>query len=436
MMNGARANWESPLQAMDWSTRFAERTTCMKRSAVRELLKLTSHPEMISFAGGLPAAELFPLDKIQAATRAVLARTGAKSLQYGETEGVAELRDWIAARFSTPTLRVKREQVMIVTGAQQGLDLIGRVLLDPGDRVVVENPTYMALLSAWRPLGVEFLPVSGDEEGLHVDDLKRQLARRPRLLYSIPTFQNPQGSTLSLQRRQAVIRALCEANVPVVEDSPYVDLRYEGEPMLTLFALAAETGGFQDHVLHVGTFSKILMPGLRLGWVLGPEEVIDKLVQAKQATDLHTSAFNQHLALELIREGFLEEHIPVLRREYARRRDAMLAALRQSMPPDVSWTRPDGGMFLMLRLPRGLDAEQLLPHALEQNVAFVPGADFHVDGTGSDTLRLNFTNVSPNRIAEGVKRLARLVENHTFASTSLRSHLASCRRRFTLVSPV
>jgi 2-aminoadipate transaminase len=378
----------------------------MKRSAVRELLKLTRQPDMISFAGGLPAPELFPLEQIRDAANNVIRRNGAQALQYGETEGLAELRDWIAARFTTPSMALTRSNVVITSGAQQALDLIGRVLLDPGDRVVAENPTYLALLSAWRPLGVEFLPVAADAEGADPDHLEMLLERGPKAAYLIPNFQNPTGATLSLPRRHAIVRSLRRAGVVVVEDDPYGELRYEGGSLPSLFSLDAEgssNGG--GNVVYVGTFSKVLAPGLRLGWAVGPETVIDKMVQAKQATDLHTSTFNQQIAWELIRAGFLTQHLPVLREEYRQRRNAMLTALDEALPLGATWTRPDGGMFLMVRLPDGLDSKELLKQAIELKVAFVPGSEFYIDQSGDDTLRLNFTGVNSKQISEGIYRL-------------------------------
>jgi len=279
--------------------------------------------------------------------------------------------------------------------------------LDPGDRVVVENPTYLALLSAWRPLGVEFIPVRSDHAGLCVDELEPLLKTRPKLLYTVPNFQNPQGTTLALERRQELIRLLDRYGIGMVEDNPYGELRYNGEPLPHLQTLdlnSRNTGDFQ--VLHVGTFSKVLMPGLRVGFVVGPAAVIEKLVQAKQAADLHTSTFNQLITWELIRHQFLDEHLPRLCAEYRVRRDAMLEALQAHMEHPITWTRPDGGMFLMLKLPATMDAASLLQEALRQRVAFVPGEEFHLQGAGRNTLRLNFTHARPDGILEGVTRLA------------------------------
>ncbi len=377
----------------------------MKRSAVRELLKLTAQPGMISFAGGLPAPELFPVEAVRRAADAALALRGGSALQYGETEGLAELRDWIAARFSRTDAPLDRSRVAIVSGAQQGLDLLGRVLLDPGDAVVVENPTYLALLSAWRPLGARFLPVPSDARGMRVDELESLLRQRPKLIYVTPTFQNPQGTTLTLERRVRLVELAHRYDVALIEDDPYGELRYEGESLPSLFDLAGRARGHDGSVIHVGTFSKTLAPGLRVGWALAAPEVIDQLTLAKQAADLHTSTLNQGMVLELLREGALAGHLPRLRDAYRQRRDAMLAALEAHLPPSVRWTRPEGGMFLLVTLPLGWSGAELLKQALARNVAFVPGEDFHLDGAGRNTFRLNFSNATPERIEEGVKRL-------------------------------
>jgi 2-aminoadipate transaminase len=396
---------------MKWATRFATRTQRMRRSAVRELLKVTAQPDMISFAGGLPAPELFPMEEIRAASEAVLTRQGRRALQYGETEGTAELRDWLARRYSTSARLLTRENVVITSGAQQALDLLGRILLNDGDRVIVENPTYLALLSAWRPLGVGFVPAPGDESGLCVHDLEPQFAQRPKLLYVIPNFQNPRGTTLVSERRAELVEQ-CRANgIGVTEDDPYSELRYEGERLPSLLELDSRLacGGPDWNVIHTGTFSKVLGPGLRLGWVVAPESVIEKLVLAKQTADLHTSTLNQLIAAELLHRGILEHQVPRLRVEYRRRRDAMLAAMVKHFPDGVTWTRPAGGMFLLVTLPEGADAEALLPAALDRRVAFVPGEEFHLIGCGKNTLRLNFSHSAPELIEEGIRRLSEVL---------------------------
>jgi 2-aminoadipate transaminase len=394
---------------IDWSQRFARRARQMKPSALRELLKLTSRPGMISFAGGLPASELFPLDRVAAAVQAVLRRVGGRALQYGETEGVPELREWIARHYSNATLRLRTENVLITTGAQQALDLTGRVLLDDGDRVIVENPTYMAALLAWQPCGAAFVPIGADASGMKVDELGPLLKEQPKMVYLIPNFQNPTGVTMTRERRQLLIDMAQGRDVALFEDNPYADLRYEGESSRSLLELdfPPDDGG---HVIQAGTFSKTLMPGLRVGWVIGPRQLIERMGRAKQAMDLHTSTFNQYIALELLNSGYLEEFIPALQRVYRERRDSMLEALQKHFPLGSRWTRPEGGMFIFVTLPKDISAGGLLARAVERNVAFVPGEEFHLDGTGQNTMRLNFTKASVPDIVAGISRLAEVIK--------------------------
>ncbi len=377
----------------------------MRRSAVRELLKLTLRPDLISFAGGLPAPELFPVEALAEAARVVLRDRPGAALQYGETEGVGELRDWIAARHSTSSRPLTRENVLIASGAQQGLDLIGRIFLNSGDRVAVQNPTYLALLSAWRPLGVDFVPFyPGNAES--DDPAPSWGLRGARFAYVLPEFRNPTGESLTLRERRRFLEDLAASDALAVEDDPYGDLRYSGDELPSLFELEAREFGGEERILRTGTFSKILAPGLRVGWVLAAAPVIDRLTLAKQALDLHTSTMSQHLVLELVRRGVLEGQRERLRGAYRERRDAMLAALEERLPSTVTWTRPEGGMFVFVTLPEGCDTSALLPVAVRHGVAFVPGGEFHVDGTGRNTMRLNFTHAAPERIREGVRRLA------------------------------
>jgi 2-aminoadipate transaminase len=394
---------------IDWSQRLARRARHMKPSALRELLKLASRPGMISFAGGLPASELFPLDRVAAAVQAVLRREGGRALQYGETEGVRELREWIARRFSNATMPLGAENVLITTGAQQVLDLAGRVLLDDGDRVIVENPTYMAALLAWQPCGAAFVPIGADDGGMKVDELGPLLKEQPKMVYLIPNFQNPTGVTLARERRQLLIDMIQGREVALFEDNPYAELRFEGEPSRSLLELdrPPDEGG---HVIQAGTFSKTLMPGLRVGWAIGPRQIIERMGRAKQAMDLHTSTFSQYLALELLHGRYLEEFVPALQRVYRQRRDTMLDALQQHFPPGSHWTRPEGGMFIFVTLPKHISAGSLLAPALERNVAFVPGEEFHLDGAGQNTMRLNFTSTSVSDIIAGITRLAEVIK--------------------------
>jgi len=395
---------------MNWN--FAARTQTIRRSTIREILKLTAQPDVISFAGGLPAPEHFPLERVQSALDTILSERGRESLQYSTTEGMPELRDLLAARLSTSAVTLTRENILIVGGSQQGLDLIGRVLLDADDGVIVENPTYLGMLLAWRPFGVRFLPVATDENGLQPAEVAAHLRlAKPRLVYSVPTFQNPQGITLSAARRAELVALL--GDVPLVEDSAYAELRYSGQPAPPLYHFDAlhrgnttlDGGG----VIYCGTFSKILTPGLRVGWVAAPTPVIEKLVQAKQSADLHTSTLNQFICYELARDGFLDAHIAQLQEVYRTRRDVMLAAFERYFPDEVRWSKPEGGLFLMVYLPAGVDAAALLQEALLHKVAFVPGVDFHLEGSGQNTLRLNFSNAQPERIEDGVRRLGGLL---------------------------
>jgi 2-aminoadipate transaminase len=385
----------------------------MKRSSIREILKLTQNPEIISFAGGLPAPELFPLERISEAAQTVLKERGAQSLQYSVSEGLPELRDWIAQRMSNAHLQVKRENVLIVSGAQQAIDLIGRVLLDNGDRVVVENPTYLGMLVGWMPYHLRHMTIPTDADGMRVDLLEPLLRKNPKLLYLVPNFQNPQGVTLSFERRRTLAWLLTDYDIPVLEDNPYGDLRYDGKDIPSLLELDAQhvgTTAVAGHVIYVGSFSKILAPGFRVGWIVAPPLLLDKLLEAKQAADLHTGAFVQSIICEVARDGFFDQQIPRLRQVYRERRDVMLAALERHFPHEVKWSKPDGGLFLMVTLPEHVNAAELLREAIEHKVAFVPGDDFHVGESGRNTFRLNFSNMSPEKIEEGIERLGVLLK--------------------------
>jgi 2-aminoadipate transaminase len=336
---------------------------------------------------------------------AILRCHGGKALQYGQTEGLQELRAWLAAKHS-----VAVENVLITSGAQQALDLIGRVLLDPGDRVAVENPTYLALLLAWRPLSVEFAPVNCDDEGLFPEEIPA----KSKLLYAIPNFQNPQGTTLSEARRVALASKALRERLIIVEDQAYAELRYGGDPLPSLFSL---TGGPAGSVIHVGTFSKVLAPGLRVGYIIAGSALIEKLVLAKQPMDLHTSTWNQYLVHEILSSGFLSDHIASLRSAYTARRDAMLAALTDFMPPSIRWTNPLGGMFLLATLPPEIDAAVVAAAAVGEKVLIVPGADFHLRG-GRNTFRLNFSNAQPETIRTGIAKLAQVVASMLASPTN------------------
>ncbi len=396
-----------------WEPRFAQRTQRMRNSAIRELLKLTEQPDMISFSGGLPAPDVFPVERVRAATDKVLRELGATALQYGATEGYGPLREMIAADLAPDGVPLAVENVLVTTGSQQALDLIGKTLIDPGDRILVEAPTYVGAMQAWTSYGAEYILVPTDDEGLQPQALAAAFESRPKFVYVMPNFQNPSGVTLSLARRHQLLDLAARYGVPIIEDDPYGQLRFEGEALPSLLALAAERqaapGAYRGLVTHLSTFSKTLAPGLRVAWVIAPPEVSRRLVQAKQGADLHSSTFAQIVAYEVAAGDLMADHVPLIRQAYRERRDVMLEAMAAAFPPGVAWTRPAGGMFLWVTLPEGVDAGEVLREAVKVRVAFVPGANFFPCGGGENTLRLNFSNASPDTIREGIARLGNVL---------------------------
>jgi 2-aminoadipate transaminase len=390
-----------------WTT--ARRAARLNPSTIREILKITERPGIISLAGGLPSAEAFPVAGVAEATARVLRDTpgpdgglspARSALQYAASEGHGPLREWVATEMSAQGLRCEASQVLVTSGSQQGLDLVGKLLIDPGSRVAVEQPTYLGALQAFAPYEPEFQPIEGDDEGPLPEALAA--ARGARFVYLLPNFQNPSGRCLSAARRLALVAAAGAAGVPIVEDNPYGELWFDAPPPPPLAASAGAAA------IYLGSFSKVLAPGLRLGYLVAPKALYPKLLQAKQAADLHTPGFNQRIAYELIKDGFLQQHLPALRQRYRAQRDAMQAALQQHLPPGCRWQQPAGGMFFWLQLPAGLDATALLPRAVEAGVAYVPGAPFFAAGGHANTLRLSFVTVSPQRITEGVAALGRV----------------------------
>ncbi len=390
--------------------RFAARTAGLKPSAIREILKVTESPEIISFAGGLPAPELFPLETLAHAAATLFATEGAAALQYSTTEGYPPLREWVCGHLrKTVGLAATPDQVLITHGSQQGLDLVAKVLLDPGDIVLVENPAYLGALQVFQAYEAHVIGVPADEHGLRSDALRELLRtspRRPKLLYLIPNFQNPSGTSLAATRRAEIVGLAAEFGVPLLEDDPYGELRYSGQPSPALGALP----GARD-CLYLGTASKILAPGLRVAWLVAPNHrVYEQLVTAKQAADLHTSTFAQRLLGQCLRQpDFLSTHVARLCTVYAERRDAMLAALEKHLPDGCTWTQPDGGLFLWVTLPAHLDTTPLLRVAAAAHVAFVPGASFWVGPPRHNTMRLNFSNASTDRIEAGIARLGQVI---------------------------
>jgi len=402
-----------------WTYRYAHRTKTLTSSTIRELLKLTQREEVISFAGGLPAPELFPLERFHEACNRILAdpRTGQTALQYSPTEGYPPLREMIARHTTRYGVRAKPENVLITSGSQQALDLIGKLLITRGDRVLVEAPTYLGALQAFNVFGPDYVSLPVDDEGLVTDQLAGALKTGIKFMYLLPNFQNPSGVTLSLDRRETIVALAEEYGVPIVEDDPYGQLRFEGQHLSPLLVLdrdnvRRDNGYDLGNVIYLSTFSKTLAPGLRLGWMVAPTEVIAKLVQLKQGADLHTSTFGQMVAYEVARGGFLDEHVHHIRRVYHERRDVMLSALEETFPPDmgVTWTRPAGGLFLWVRLPVGMQAKKLLEAAIKLDVAFVPGDAFFAEpGAGARFCRLNFSNARPEQIQAGIRRLGEAV---------------------------
>ena len=380
---------------------LAARAAKMNSSAIREILKLTDRPGIISMAGGLPSPAGFPITAFTAACNAVMERDGAAALQYSTTEGFPALRQAIADFLPWD---VNPEQVLITTGSQQALDLIAKIFMDKGSRILVEKPTYLGALQAFTPMEPVAVGVDSDDEGMLVEDFAAKVgtgADKARIAYVLPNFQNPTGRTMSEARRQALVEKAQELDIPLIEDNPYGDLWYEGEPPLPLAARNPEG------VIYMGSFSKVLAPGLRVGFIVAPKSVYGKLTQAKQAADLHSPSFNQRVVAEVMKDGFLQRHIPTIRAMYKAQRDVMLVALEREMDGlDVSWTRPVGGMFLWVRLPKGMNAQDLLPEAVERGMAFVPGAPFFADEAEHNTLRLSYVTVSPAQINQGIAALA------------------------------
>lgn len=385
---------------------LAQRTQQMNPSVIREILKVTERPGIISLAGGLPSPDTFPVQAMQEACARVLSQDGHAALQYAASEGLPVLREWVAQELRGQGLEVHPDQVLITTGSQQGLDLVGKVLIDAGSKILVEKPTYLGALQAFMPMQPQVHSVESDDEGLLPE---RLAAASPgaRFVYVLPNFQNPTGRTLSEARRAAIAHAALAQGLPVVEDNPYGELWFDQAPPPSLCARLPELG------VYLGSFSKILAPGLRLGYLVAPRDLYPKLLQAKQAADLHTPSFNQRLVAEVLRDGFLQRHVPHIRALYKSQCETMLDALAQEMHGlDLHWNRPAGGMFLWARLPTGMNATDLLPHAVANGVAYVPGAAFYADTPEPETLRLSFVSCTPSHIRAGVAALARTVREH------------------------
>ena len=387
------------------AAKFAERITRLRASTIREMLKVTQQPDIISFAGGLPAPELFPTREIAECTAEVMENYGAAALQYGVTEGIPEMRTWVAERLSQRLRRLfDPAEILIVNGSQQGLDLIGKIFLDPGDHVVMENPSYLGAIQAFDAYQARYLTVETDEDGIIPRSLEHVLEHAepfPKFLYAVPTFQNPTGRTLSRERREEIVRICERFDLPIVEDDPYGELRFEGEDLRSLASLTS-TGC----VIYSGTGSKIMAPGLRVAWLAIPnDDVREKIALSKQGTDLQTGSLAQYVFHRFAsKTNAFEAHVDRIVKTYHRRRDVMYEALLEHMPANVHFNRPSGGMFLWATVD-GVDTSELFKRSAEQKVVFVPGVSFYPERDVHDGMRLNFSNASESKIREGVARL-------------------------------
>ena len=383
---------------------FSERAQQLQSSFIREILKITQRPEIISFAGGLPSPATFPVEVMKSAYDKVLSQNGKVALQYGPTDGYGPLREWIANSLSTEGSRILPEQILMTSGSQQALDLLGKVLIDEGSRVLVETPSYLGALQAFSVYRPEFKSVDTDEHGLVPASIDA-VAKGARLLYSLPNFQNPTGRSLSVERRQELVETCARLGLPLIEDDPYGALSYKGAPSPKMVAMNP------DGVIYMGSFSKVLTPGIRLGYVCAPLPLVRRLELAKQAADLHTAQLTQMVVHEVVKDGFLDQHIPTIRKLYGDQCQVMLDAMAEHFPAGVTWTKPEGGMFIWVTLPKHIDAMKLLDQSLAARVAFVPGAPFYANEPETNTLRLSFVTVPPERIREGIAILGKLIKD-------------------------
>lgn len=406
MSNNLDLNREIPV--LDWESHLADRTKSMQSSAIRELLKITQDPEIISFAGGLPAPEVFPIAEVESACLNVLRTDGKKALQYSATEGYYPLKEFLASSMHQYGIPALPENVLLTNGSQQALDLIGRIFIDPGVFVLSGRPTYLGAIQAWGAYQAKFHTMMVDEQGLVVDEIEhayekalQDSGRAPAFIYVLPNFHNPAGTTLPMDRRVKLAEIATKLDIAVVEDDPYGQLRFEGKHIPPICTLIPE------RTIYLGTFSKTMAPGLRLGWIVASEALMKKLVQAKQGCDLHTGTFVQYVANDICQRGILKPHIKKIRKVYKERRDTMLDALNEFWPTECSWTKPDGGLFLWARVPKSIDTDQFLREkALKEKVAYVPGINFYPNGDGgTEAMRLNFSYAPPDVIVEGIKRL-------------------------------
>lgn len=385
---------------------FADRMGCVHRSFVREILKVTEDPEIISFAGGLPNPRYFPVQEVAQAAQKVLSECGEAALQYSTTEGYLPLREMIVERYARKGVKVNASEILITNGSQQGLDLLSKIFLNKGDAVILERPTYLAAIQSFGFFEPKFHSIPLQEDGVDLQALEKVLLEDDdaRLFYSVPNFQNPTGITYSLDKLKAVAEKMSGGSTVFIEDNPYGDLRFMGEDRPSMRNFMGE------NAVLLGSFSKIVAPGMRLGWVCACEEIMEKLIVAKQALDLHSNYLCQRIVHQYLKDNDIELHIAKIRKAYKEQRDFMVAAMEETFPESVSFTRPEGGMFLWVTLPEGTSSLDLFNLAIKEKVAFVPGQAFFADGGGINTMRLNFSNSDNDRILEGITRLAKVIK--------------------------
>jgi len=393
---------------LDWTPHLASRTAGMKSSAIRELLKFTQQPDIISMAGGMPAPELFPLREIEEACRHIIRTQGAQAMQYGPTEGYRPLKEYLATTMHKYGVPAVPNNILLTNGSQQALDLIGKVFIDPGDYVLTGGPTYLGAIQAWNAYEARYRTIRLDDDGMVVDEVEQAYekvladsGKPPKFIYVLPNFHNPAGTTMPLERRRQLAEIATKLELPVIEDDPYGELRYEGEDIPPICTFIPE------RTIYLGTFSKTMTPGLRLGWIVCPEVLMLRFIQAKQGADLHTGTFVQYVAGDICQRGLLKPHIKQLREAYRERRDTMLDALAELWPAGCSWTRPQGGLFLWARVPESIDTAVFLQEvALKEKVAYVPGVNFYPNQDGGhNAMRLNFSYCPSDTIVEGIRRL-------------------------------
>ncbi|MHC1604558.1 MAG: aminotransferase-like domain-containing protein [Candidatus Methanofastidiosia archaeon] len=392
----------------EWEKLYAKRATDIKASDIRELLKLTKRSEMISFAGGLPNPASFPVEDIFRISQSVLLNDANGALQYSTTEGYDELRKFLAARERSVGVIANEDNILITSGSQQALEMIAKTFLNPGDTVFLEEPGYLGGISAFKLFQANFETIPLEEDGLNINILRKKLEtakNKPKFLYTVPTFQNPSGITYSLEKRKELAKIAKEYDLTIIEDNPYAKLRFVGKHIRSIKAFAP------DHTIYLSTFSKILAPGFRMAWICAPKDVIRKLVIVKQATDLCSNSFTQRITYELLRRGLIDRHIPWIAAMYKEKRDIMLKAMEEHFPPEVTWTKPEGGMFIWVTLPEYINTKEMFTEALKEDVAYVHGGAFYING-GFNHMRLNFSYCDNEKITKGIKKLGKVIKAH------------------------